>query len=555
MKNITFLILITVLFSCNKNTRNKADEIDYNMAYEYLDASEKDSAFKYFNRAKDYFIQNNNNSLAGNCLVNMAIIQNGYGDYYGSQETGLSAIKYLNKKEDSYELSSNYNSLGIAFQNLKEYNKAAKFYSLAAKFSQNTVDSLTHLNNKAVAFSYSKKFDSAISLFNKILNYSDLKKYPILYSKVYDNKAYFKFLQDKNYNAEQELLDALKVRDSIKDNWGLIASYSHLTEYFELKNPQRALSYANNMLHFALINKSPDDRLSALRKIISLENPEKAKVYFKNHQNLSDSLQTSRNKSKNQFAFERYDSEKLKRENTEKEIQLLYRNISISALFLALIGIFFWIRRRKKRIEQEKELLKQEKEIEVKNTQLKLSKKVHDVVANGLYHMMIDVQNNPEMDKTRILNNIEKMYEESRDISHESIAEKDFALRFINMITSYSSNEQKVLPVGYKESVWENISYNTQLELYYVLREILVNMKKHSQAKLASVKFEKDNDKLKIKYTDNGIGINNLAQQKGTGIHNTENRIESIGGDITFEKNPAGGLIIRITIPIQSKYV
>jgi signal transduction histidine kinase len=169
--------------------------------------------------------------------------------------------------------------------------------------------------------------------------------------------------------------------------------------------------------------------------------------------------------------------------------------------------------------------------------------------------MMIDVQNNPEMDKTRILNDIEKMYEESRDISHENIVEEDFAMRFINMIMSYSSDQQKVLPVGYKESIWENISYNTQLELYYILREILVNMKKHSQAKLASVRFEKDNDNLKIRYTDNGVGINDSDLHKGTGIRNTENRIESIGGDIIFEKNPKGGLIIQITIPIQSKYV
>ncbi|WP_449400144.1 sensor histidine kinase [Chryseobacterium wanjuense] len=177
------------------------------------------------------------------------------------------------------------------------------------------------------------------------------------------------------------------------------------------------------------------------------------------------------------------------------------------------------------------------------------------MVANGLYHMMIDVQNNPEVDKTRILNDIEKMYEESRDISHENIREEDFSLRFINMIKSYSSQEQVVLPVGYKENIWENVSYNVQLELYYIVREILVNMKKHSHAKLASVKFEKDNDSLKIKYTDNGIGINNINEQKGAGIHNTENRIDSIGGDIIFEKNPTGGLIIQITIPINLKYV
>ncbi|MFY7815773.1 MAG: sensor histidine kinase, partial [Chryseobacterium taeanense] len=230
----------------------------------------------------------------------------------------------------------------------------------------------------------------------------------------------------------------------------------------------------------------------------------------------------------------------LKAESAVQDSKIL---LLIVALILSIV-LIIWFRKRQIR-------LKQEKELEVKNTQLKMSKKVHDVVANGLYHMMVDVQNNPEVDKTKILNNIEKMYEESRDISHETIIEEDFSSRFVKMISSYSSPEQKVLTVGYNENIWENVSYNVQLELYYIVREVLVNMKKHSSAKLASLKFEKNNDLLKIKYTDNGVGIENLNDRKGAGIHNTENRIESIGGDITFEKNPSGGLIIQITIPIH----
>ncbi|WP_185288311.1 tetratricopeptide repeat-containing sensor histidine kinase [Chryseobacterium lactis] len=551
MKNIALLILLIVLFSCNKDTRNKAEEIDYNMAYEYLNASKKDSAFKYFNRAKDYFIQKNNNSLAGNCLVNMAIIQKDYGDYYGSQETALSAIKYLTEKEDSYELSSNYNNLGIAFQDLKEYNKATKFYSLAAKFSQNTVDRLTHLNNKAVAFSYSKKFDSAISLFNRILNYPDLKKHSVLYSKVYDNQAYFKFLQDKNYNAEQELLTALKIRDSIKDNLGLIASYSHLTDYFESKNPQKSLSYANNMLHFALVNKSPDDRLSALSKIIFLENPEKAKIYFKKHQDLSDSLQTSRNKSKNQFAFERYDSEKLQRENAEKEVQLLYRNISISTMALVLIGVFFWIRRRKKRIEQEKELLKQEKELEVKNTQLKMSKKVHDVVANGIYQVMTKIENQENFDKEEALDELEFVYEKSRDISYEKPETKDsveFDKKISVLIASFNNDYVKTYLAGNDYNVWNGVSDSVQNEIYQIIRELLVNMKKHSQASLVAFKFERKDDLIHIQYTDNGIGIQDEISHNN-GLRNTVSRMETIHGQIIFDTQTEKGLKVYISFP------
>ncbi len=109
--------------------------------------------------------------------------------------------------------------------------------------------------------------------------------------------------------------------------------------------------------------------------------------------------------------------------------------------------------------------------------------------------------------------------------------------------------------MGYQKDIWENISDNVQSELYYIIREILVNMKKHSKATLASLKFEKNKKNITIKYTDNGVGINNLENKKGTGIRNTENRIEVMRGDIIFEKNPNGGLIIQITIPTHLKYV
>ncbi|MFP3570932.1 hypothetical protein, partial [Paraburkholderia sp. SIMBA_030] len=60
----------------------------------------------------------------------------------------------------------------------------------------------------------------------------------------YDNLAYTKFLQNKEYNAEPELLKTLKIRDSTNDVSGLNATYSHLSDFFKDHNPERSLFYA-----------------------------------------------------------------------------------------------------------------------------------------------------------------------------------------------------------------------------------------------------------------------------------------------------------------------
>jgi tetratricopeptide (TPR) repeat protein len=535
--------LLVIIFSCNKkNDTAQIDRKDYDKAYNYYISAKEDSAFKYFNKAKDNFIQEKNFSFAGSCLVYMAIIQNDYEDYYGSQETSLSAIQYLNEKEDSNELSSNYNNLGIVFQNLKNYDRAAIFYNKAAKFSQKSLDSLTHLNNKAVALSYSKKFDSAIFLFDKILAFRNLKKNSVLYSKVYDNRAYTKFLQNKKYNAEKELIYALEIRQDIKDSLGLNASFSHLSEYFENKDNERALFYSKEMFKIASKLNRPDDKLSALKKITYLTNPESTKVYFKKYQDLNDSLQTSRNRSKSQFAFERYGSEKLKRENLEKDNNILKLLIGVVILIVVFVFIIFGYRKRQIR-------LKQEKELEVKNTQLKMSKKVHDVVANGIYQVMTKIENQEYFDRDKALDELEYVYEKSRDLSYEKAGEeKEFSQEISDLIASFTNATVKTFTAGNNPSIWENISPAVKEEIYQMVRELMVNMKKHSQASHVALKFEKIKSTVEIQYKDNGVGISGDLIYKN-GLRNTASRIEAIGGTIIFDTKIEKGLKVNLSFP------
>jgi len=542
MKTPILFILLLLIFSCKKENKIADDNPNFHKAFICRESKTYDLAFYYYNLAKNDLIEINDSIGVAKSLINMAIIQTDKGEFLGGIESSLQANKYLKKESDSLVrvlLGKSYNNMAIASNYLKNFENAYNFYLQALKYIDNNEYRSVCYNNIGDLLINIGKPHLAISYLEKAINVKD----SINYSKALNNIAKAKYLIDANYNPLPELNKALEIRKIKEDGPGLNSSFETLSTYYLNKDKDLSLQFARKMLEAATNNESPGDKILALKRIIILD-PKNYLENFQKFNSMTDSLQIVRNKDQRKFAIIRFDVDKIKKEKEEKEVEVSQRNFGIAALGLALIAGVFLYRRRKIRLQKEKEL-------EVKNTQLKMSKKVHDVVANGLYHMMVDVQNNPEMDKTKILNNIEKMYEESRDISHETIIEEDFSSRFVKMISSYSSEEQKVLTVGYTENIWENISYHIQLELYYILREILVNMKKHSHAKLASLKFEKNNEYLKIKYTDNGVGIDHLNQQKGAGIHNTENRIESIGGDITFEKNPSGGLIIQITIPIH----
>ncbi|WP_139368958.1 ATP-binding protein [Elizabethkingia meningoseptica] len=466
----------------------------------------------------------------------MAIIIAEKGDNLGSLETSLDAIKYLNEnKEVVYPiLYSNYNNLGIVMANLKEYNKSILFYNDALKFSKNYTDIITALNNKASSYRYSGRYKNALNIYEELLNKVDEKKDLIEYARVIDNMEYTKWLQNHNYNPVSELKEALKIRLKEKDLFGQNASYSHLADYYTKKQPDSALGYAAKMYGVAKALKSPDDQIEALQKLVILENPEKSKDYFLTYQKLNDSLQTARNKAKNQFALIRYETEKSKADfeksqadNVKKQNRILRQNIGLGALVIVLIMGVVWYKIRRKRLQKEKEL-------EVKNTELWYSKKVHDVFSNGLHRVMTKLENKEYQDKEEMLDELEIVYERSRDISYYD--EPTDKKHLTEMLESYSSrNTMQLILVGISEIDWDKLNKDIRFEVYNVLQELMTNMKKHSKASRVTIKMSRVHNDITIWYSDNGIGCETFSPKNG--IKNTGNRMEAIGGTITFDSS------------------
>lgn len=537
---ILYFLLFVLIVSCTQKEKNNTNQSEketdnpyYEKAWSYLDKKDPINAFEYFNKAKELFLKNNDSLGIGKSLMNMGIILTDQGDYFGAQETSLEAIQYFKENDETnYNyINANYNNLGIASYNLRDYNNSLNFYDLAISFSHDLKDIIIYLNNKANVYKQTKEYYKAIEVYNEIFSKKE-KISPIEYARILSNFAKVKWLQNPNYNPVSELNEALNIRLKEKDLFGQNTSYAYLADYYTKKQPDSALLYAHKMYNVAQQIKNPNDQIEALQKLVILENPEKSKDYFLTYQKLNDSLQTARNKAKNQFALIRYETEKSKADfqksqadNVKKQNQILKQYAGLGILGLALIGTGFWYKRRKKRLEKEKEL-------EVKNTELRYSKKVHDKVANKVYRVMSEVENTPEMKKEVLLDKLEGIYEISRDISydHEPTDEK----HLVKMLESYSSKDTvQLVQVGISEIGWDEFNKEIQSEVYNVLQELMTNMKKHSQASRVVIRMSRIQNDIIIRYSDNGIGSETFSPKNG--IKNTGNRMETIGGTITFD--------------------
>lgn len=504
-----------------------------------------DSAFYYFNQVVSHSDDSLQIAMAYN---SMASIQSDEGDYFGSQENLLKSLHFLHekRKEDSTCLSSDYNELGMTSSSLKNYAAAVDYYDRALAFATHDGAKLIYLNNKALAYQKIKEFAKAIIIFDSLLNKNDTNRRS--YARVLSNRARTKWLQNSNYLAASELWTALQIRTEEQDLWGQNASYSHLSDYYARTRPDSALIYAHRMYNIAIRLNSPDDQLEALQKLILLDSPLNNQQYFARYQSLNDSLQTARNNSKNQFALIRYDAEKnklenmqLQKENADKQLQIFQQRMMIyGGLTLAFFGLassYFWFRKRKQKIIQEEKL--------------KHSKKVHDVVAGDIYSLMTETEHNGMMEKDVLLDRLDDIYNKSRDISYEQShkTKVPYHEEIAGLLGIFKSETIGVVTIGNNYELWEMSSDTTRSELKYIIRELMVNMKKHSAATTVIFNFEKTTNCINITYTDNGVGLASEIKQ-GNGLRNTVSRINAIGGVINFDMAVEKGTKVLISFPI-----
>ena len=229
--NIT-IISILLLFSCSEKSpkvkvETKENNPIYDKAFQYAEEQKTDSAFFYFDKAKDLFLQQKDSLGVAKCLLNMAMISTNNGDYFGGQELSVNASPYFDKRipKQHIFIKANLNNLGLASENLKDYNQAIVFYTEALNYTTGVNAEAVLKNNIANIYRKRKAYQKAIAIYQGILNQSIDSE---TFARILSNLALTKWLQNPNYKAAPELLKALAIRKKNNRLLELNASYAHL---------------------------------------------------------------------------------------------------------------------------------------------------------------------------------------------------------------------------------------------------------------------------------------------------------------------------------------
>lgn len=546
------LVIFTLFFSKQSICQEKTDSLSFYS--ELVNAPKKETdlikSYTFFNNYFKTSLVKKDTTSAIYALWYKASIESQNGFIYDSEETSIKALNLLDKVKPNNYLNllrkCIFNHLGIIYIKQKNAIKAVDLYHKALSFSENKKDSATIYNNIGSAYRANKDFIKAKQLFD--LSYNLIKKTndTLTSALILDNLGDIKSKMKVN-GALEDLNSALKLRIQKKNSTALYTSYYHLANYYNERGLySKAKEYALKANAIAKTSTNITYKKNALGLILEASNNTYAKQYIR----LNDSITLAEQLRKNTFAFMKYDFSKEQKKADEAKLKLIESQLEkekeklLKLIYLALIlfivlasiALYFLIKYRHKK----------EKRLEVYKTETRISEKVHDEVANDVYHIMTKLQNNENINED-ILDDLEGIYNKTRDISKENSAihlNANFNEVLKDLLISYKNNNINIITKNNSKVNWDKISNEKKTVIYRVLQELMTNMKKHSKASIVVLNFVQSN-KLIINYTDNGVGTDN---KKHNGLQNAENRINSIKGTITFESQIDKGFKSTITI-------
>nr|WP_315248298.1 ATP-binding protein [uncultured Flavobacterium sp.] len=511
------------------------------------------SAFYNFNKSKIAFETIKDSANIVYNLIQMASIQQINGDYYGSKETLTEALPYI-KNKNIYSASIN-NFFGIADKELSLYHDAIYYYKEAIKDCTDEISKQSPLNNIAVVYIQQKEYDKAIHILEFILNKKIIDEDPASKSRVTDNLgfAYFK----KGWSKKGLLLmqQSLESKNMIDDPYGYIESNLHLSEYYLKIDIKKSIHYAQYAYQTATKFNSIDERLKALSFLIANGSGTK---YAQKYITLNDSIIKIRNNYKNKFAKIKYDSKKEKDENQRLRLEkaenlLALQKAKYQKIFfiIGIVFLFCLLAYLKKRYENRNRI---DKIKTAYDTETRIAKDIHDELANDVFQAITYTQTQSLTfgnNKETLLQKLDHIYSRVRGISRENSnvdTGPNYAVNLKEMLSTYNSSYTRVIIRNIQKINWEGMEDEKKVTIHRVIQELMVNMKKHSEAVSVVIQFESNSNFISINYSDNGKGCEKSKIIKN-GLQNMENRILATKGTITFDTEPNKGFKVQITMP------
>jgi signal transduction histidine kinase len=239
---------------------------------------------------------------------------------------------------------------------------------------------------------------------------------------------------------------------------------------------------------------------------------------------------------------------------------------TIILLFIAGIVMFiFQYRKRKVLHEKEKQLLYEQYQTELLNSQLEMQqqtmqhigREIHDNVGQkltlaSLYSRQLVQSQNPEK-ISAIGGIIDEALAELRLLSKTLTSPMPVQDDILLLLQHEAEQINKSGLCNLQVECMEpgiNLATERKNTLFRLLQEFIQNSLKHAQCRRISITLRKTENKLYITATDDGIGFNVKTGSKGIGLQNMQGRAEQLNARYEFSSVEEKGTLLNLQLSL-----
>ena len=541
-------------------------ELHIELADSYFFSGNIDSAFIYYDKAKTYAIEKDDEEFLAYVNLCMGSVYSSIGAFSeGSQGLkdayqtflkvkdtfGLIHSKYLlaniYSKNDFLKEAKIERQEGIRIALLVEDNgKLSSFYSDAAKDFKKM-----GLEKERIAHLKTALYYSEISEFDVGLRIGKLTSLSIAYS------------QNDSLQKAKEIITRIKNSPEWLNKSNSV-SYLNAVQHlvFSQGNYSEALKYGKEILAIYRAKESyeqiKDSELFLSNIYHKLGDKEKALSHYKSYNHIKDSIAGIQKTRALAYYQTLYETEKRDQEilvqkvnisSLQQESKIRNQWFIIISTLVILSFIIFYIRIRYKR--------KLDKRIAVEQLRTKISADLHDDVGSVLTGLAMQTEliarKVPEeykahLQKVSTLSRAAML--QMRDAVWSMDSRKDNWGALIDRIREFAGENLNSKNISYILDT-KGIEGNQELpgairqSLYLITKEAIANILKHSTADNVAIDMSKNKDEIRLSIKDNGI-----VEKQGTaglGISNIKKRIDDLNGVLKININK--GYEINIKIP------
>ena len=530
------------------------------------------------NQKKDNVNKGNFLRLIGLSLMKKGNVDSASVYYY-------KALKELELTKDTEKLGLLYDDMARMYRKLKQTKRSLEFYDKALKLyeAENNLEGIARINNESGAVFRDDLADykTANERFEKSLRIQRQRNDSVGIGYALEFLGYNQLLIKDYKKSESYLMEALAIREKLKDDFSTMLNYTALGEYYnQTKQPLKSNEYFEKSNALAQKINYPDIQKYNYENI--MHNYEILGDYKNAYQNLkafnvlNDSLYNTKRLKDVEEISTKYETAEKEKEIAEKELALKNRNqwifgLVALAVIIGLIGFLLYKQQTLKNIQQQKDnelklaLEKIESQNKLQEQRLSISRDLHDNIGAQLSFIVstIDTIKYYVSDKNdRLINKLDNVgvfaketIQELRDtiwaMNKSGITITDLQARIANFI---EKAKQSYPNIHISLVMDKNIAEHTEftglqgLNIFRIVQEATNNALKYAEAKQIEIVINKEDGTIHFLVKDNGKGFVENEIEPGNGLLNMRKRALELGNELELSSDTENGTSVSFRV-------